>query len=68
MRLKVIKTKQLTSDIILQICSLKKQFWKYSLKSHLCWFKKNVKNLGQKGYNHKKKFYICTPIKLGDIK
>lgn len=43
MRLKVIKTKQLTSDIILQICSLKKQFWKYSLKSHLCWFKKNVK-------------------------
>lgn len=69
MRLKVLKTKQLDDVIILQICSLKKQFWKYSLESHLCWFKKNVKknDLNLILFNKKKKVVGYNLLRLRSL-
>lgn len=35
-------TKELSQEEILSICKLKRKYWKYSLKSHNNWFKKNI--------------------------
>lgn len=35
-------TQQLSEQEIILICKLKKKYWKYSLKSHIDWFKKNI--------------------------
>ena len=43
MRFLVVKNQNLKKSLIKKIINLKKEEWKYSLKSHLSWFKKNLK-------------------------
>lgn len=43
MLLSTFRTFQINTDMIKSICRLKKQFWRFSLKSHLLWFSKNIK-------------------------
>ena len=41
--LKSITTSKLSINEIKQICSLKNQYWKFGINSHLGWFENNVK-------------------------
>jgi len=41
--LKILKLQQLDKKLIKNICNLKRTFWKFSLNSHLIWFKNFVK-------------------------
>ena len=54
-------TKSLSRDEIRKILNLKKNYWKYSLKSHLNWFNKNIKKNDIHFFFKKKtiKMYCC---------
>ena len=41
--LKILKLQELDKKLIKNICNLKRTFWKFSLNSHLKWFKNFVK-------------------------
>tara|TARA_Y100000741_G_scaffold364735_1_gene356743 strand:+ start:2062 stop:2583 length:522 start_codon:yes stop_codon:yes gene_type:complete len=43
MNIKVLKKDKIKKKLKIDLCKLKKSFWKYSLKSHVEWFDENVR-------------------------
>ena len=54
--LKILKLQELDKKLIKNICNLKRTFWKFSLNSHLKWFKNFVKKMMYTFYSIIKKF------------
>mgnify|MGYP001301762690 CR=1 FL=1 len=68
-KIKTYKTKQIKKKILLSICELKNEQWKYSLKSQIKHFKKHLKPLDFHNLLYKKKRLIgYTAFRLRQYK